>query len=176
MCKDNCQNCNGVGYLRNDEGEEESCVECEGKGVVIVTTQKFEVQVCRTGYGFATIVVEAETQAEANELALDEAGDHEYNEKDSEYALCNAPAEPSNLLISWTWDSHSMPVQTGSLELTPAQYERWQELSTNQKCELVGESYRSDGYFNWNYAQTMSVSDADFANAEKLERLVDDDD
>jgi hypothetical protein len=50
---------------------------------------KFEIDVCRTGYGFARIEVEAETKEVAENLALDEAGDHDYNEKSSEYTLVN---------------------------------------------------------------------------------------
>ncbi len=51
----------------------------------------FNVEVVRTGIGFRTIEVEANNQKEANEKALDEAGDHEFSEKSSEYAIMNAP-------------------------------------------------------------------------------------
>jgi hypothetical protein len=50
-------------------------------------TRAFEVPVVRIGYGFTTIVVMAKTLEEAEELALDEAGDHEYSEKSSEYEI-----------------------------------------------------------------------------------------
>lgn len=43
--------------------------------------QTFSVDVCRTGYGFATIEIEAQQQAR------DVAGDHYYSEKTSEYSL-----------------------------------------------------------------------------------------
>jgi hypothetical protein len=51
---------------------------------------KFKVEVTRTGIGFHTIEVEAENQKEANEKALDEAGDHEYSEKTAEYEVSNS--------------------------------------------------------------------------------------
>lgn len=45
----------------------------------------FEVDVVRTGYGHRTISVLATSAAEAEELALDEAGNHEYNEHTADY-------------------------------------------------------------------------------------------
>lgn len=47
--------------------------------------KKFSVAVCRTGYGHANIEVEAFTAEEAEELALEEAGDHSFSENNSEY-------------------------------------------------------------------------------------------
>jgi hypothetical protein len=49
----------------------------------------FSVEVCRVGYGFATIEVMAISQEDAEEKALDEAGDHEYSEKSSEYSIAD---------------------------------------------------------------------------------------
>lgn len=49
--------------------------------------QDFKVDVCRVGYGFRTITVSAVTQEEAEEKALDQAGDYYYSEKTSEYVL-----------------------------------------------------------------------------------------
>lgn len=54
------------------------------------TPEEYEVSVCRTGYGFHKILVQARSQEEAEELALEEAGDHEYSEKSSEYTLDGA--------------------------------------------------------------------------------------
>lgn len=51
--------------------------------------RKFTVSVCRTSYQFTDIEVEADSQEEANELALDEAGGHTYSEKSAEYSLAN---------------------------------------------------------------------------------------
>ena len=45
----------------------------------------FEVNVCRIAYAYHTITVEAETVQEARELAVDEAGNHLYNEKHVDY-------------------------------------------------------------------------------------------
>lgn len=47
----------------------------------------FEVPVVRIGYGFKTIKVRATSQEEANQIALDEAGNEEFSEKSSEYKL-----------------------------------------------------------------------------------------
>lgn len=47
--------------------------------------ETYEVNVCRTGYGFTSITVTARSQEEAENKALDEAGDHSYSEKSSEF-------------------------------------------------------------------------------------------
>jgi len=49
----------------------------------------FMVNVCRIGYAFGEIPVNAETQEEANEKALDGAGDYCYSEKSAEYRLAD---------------------------------------------------------------------------------------
>ena len=54
----------------------------------------FEIEVCRTGFGFATISVKAASEYEAGQLALDAAGDHSYSEKDSQYQLVHEIANP----------------------------------------------------------------------------------
>lgn len=51
---------------------------------------EFEVDVCRIGYGARTLVVKACSAAEAKELALDEAGNHEYNEHTADYTADDA--------------------------------------------------------------------------------------
>jgi alpha-glucosidase (family GH31 glycosyl hydrolase) len=52
--------------------------------------ETYEVSVCRTGYGFHKIQVQARSPEEAEELALDEAGDHTYSDKSSEYTTDGA--------------------------------------------------------------------------------------
>lgn len=49
--------------------------------------KEFDIPVCRTGYGFATITVKAKTQKQAERLALEEAGNHDFSEKDADYTL-----------------------------------------------------------------------------------------
>ena len=49
--------------------------------------KEFDVEVVRVGYGFKTIRVRAISQEEANNLALDKAGDHEFSEKSSDYKI-----------------------------------------------------------------------------------------
>lgn len=49
--------------------------------------QSFDIEVCRIGYAFHTITVEATSQKEAEEKALDKAGDYLYSEKTAEYVI-----------------------------------------------------------------------------------------
>jgi len=49
--------------------------------------KEFNIQVCRTGYGFANIKVSANTREEAEEIALEDAGDYSYNENDADYTI-----------------------------------------------------------------------------------------
>ena len=48
----------------------------------------FEVPVVRTAHQFLTLYIHAETQKQAEALALDQAGDHEFpGEKSAEYSI-----------------------------------------------------------------------------------------
>lgn len=49
--------------------------------------KKFEIPVTRIGYSYKTITVEANSQKEAEEIALDTAGDEEFSERESDYVL-----------------------------------------------------------------------------------------
>ena len=54
----------------------------------------FDVEICRTGYGVATARIQATSALEADQIAMEIAGDLEYSEKSSEYELANpAPIE-----------------------------------------------------------------------------------
>jgi hypothetical protein len=46
----------------------------------------FDVHVCRTGYGHATLRVKATTPEQARNLAMENAGDYSYSEKESDYS------------------------------------------------------------------------------------------
>ena len=48
---------------------------------------EFKVSVCRTSYAHREIVVKAKTRKEAETLAIDEAGSHEFSEKDADYTV-----------------------------------------------------------------------------------------
>lgn len=48
---------------------------------------KFKIEVCRIGYSFRNIEVKADSLEEAQQKALDEAGDYLYNEASSEYKI-----------------------------------------------------------------------------------------
>ena len=47
--------------------------------------KKFKVKVCRTSYSFNEIEVEAETPEEAEEIALEKAGNYLYSESHADY-------------------------------------------------------------------------------------------
>lgn len=50
--------------------------------------KKFKVSVCRTAHRHCDITVEANSQKEAEELALDEVGDHDFSgEKEADYTV-----------------------------------------------------------------------------------------
>lgn len=46
----------------------------------------WSVPICRTSYAHKTLEVIATSEAEAIEKALDDAGDHEFSEKDADYS------------------------------------------------------------------------------------------
>jgi hypothetical protein len=48
---------------------------------------KYEVQVCRTSYAHRSIEVDAANREEAEQSALDMAGNFSYSEKDAEYSV-----------------------------------------------------------------------------------------
>lgn len=49
--------------------------------------EKFVIEVCRIGYGFHKFEIEAETKEQAEEIALNQAGDFEYSENSSKYEI-----------------------------------------------------------------------------------------
>jgi hypothetical protein len=51
--------------------------------------KKYTISVVRIGYGFADIEVTAKSQQQAEEMALDKAGDYEFSEKDAEYKIAD---------------------------------------------------------------------------------------
>lgn len=53
--------------------------------------QTFEIDVTRLSYGSRTITVQASSLKEAQDLALDEAGNHLYKEADADYMLSDEP-------------------------------------------------------------------------------------
>ena len=80
-----CSNCclcyqADVENALNEEGETEEVDETHKK-------ETYKVEVCRIGYSFATIEVEAENEDEAEDLALEKAGNYDYSEKDAEYSV-----------------------------------------------------------------------------------------
>ncbi len=55
---------------------------------------KYAITVCRIGYSYEKIEVEADTKEEAESKALSVAPDHEFtNEKDSDYVLEDGPTK-----------------------------------------------------------------------------------
>lgn len=49
--------------------------------------ETFQITVCRTGYSFKTLEIEAGNIEEAEKIALDDGGDYEYSEKTAEYSI-----------------------------------------------------------------------------------------
>jgi len=47
--------------------------------------KKFKVMVCRTSHGFNEIEVEAKTPEQAEEIALEKAGNYLFSEKSADY-------------------------------------------------------------------------------------------
>ena len=81
-----------VGKGQHETSQCPNCGEdCEYEEVEDLGTH-FEIQMSRIGYGYTTITINSDTPIslkEAEERALDEAGDHLYNENSSEYELTN---------------------------------------------------------------------------------------
>jgi len=71
-----------IDYANEEYWQIVSCEEGEEP-----TEVEFNIQVCRTGFGFANIKVTAESREAAEEKALEEAGDHDYIENNSEYSI-----------------------------------------------------------------------------------------
>ena len=54
----------------------------------------WQVQLCRTAYGFHTLEVLARTEQDARALALEEAGDIEFSTKSAEYSVESVTPRP----------------------------------------------------------------------------------
>lgn len=61
-----------------------------------MSKQKYKIPLVRIGYGFHIAEIEAESQDEAEQIALDNAGDYEYSEKSSEYEIEGVSKMPPN--------------------------------------------------------------------------------
>ena len=57
----------------------------------------FNVNICRIGYSTKDIEVEASTQEEANIKALDQAGNHCFDEQTADYELADEPNREDRL-------------------------------------------------------------------------------
>ena len=49
--------------------------------------KKYKLEICRVSYAHNTINIEANSEEEAKTKALDEAGDHNYSEKNADYII-----------------------------------------------------------------------------------------
>jgi len=66
---------------------EQNCWNWFGDPIDDEVSNKYKVRVCRTAYSHLEIEVEASTSKEAQEKAIDEAGDHVFpSENHSEYS------------------------------------------------------------------------------------------
>lgn len=59
----------------------------------------FIVKVCRIGYAFNEIEIEADSAEEAEVIALDTAGDSDYSEKSAEYETQGVTEIPNKKTI-----------------------------------------------------------------------------
>lgn len=68
--------------------------------------KEFDIPVCRVGIGFTKITVQAKNRKEAEIKALDEAGDHDYSEKDAEYEVVDGikKKEKNNFKVKIKWN------------------------------------------------------------------------
>jgi len=89
-----CPNCKkplvacSMCVIYNSNVTEDNCDGCtDGSKFKYGELETYNIEVCRIGYSFKTIEVDATSQKEAEELALDEAGSHEFSEKDAEYKI-----------------------------------------------------------------------------------------
>jgi hypothetical protein len=59
--------------------------------VIDTEPQNWEVELCRISYGFKTVTIKGATSRQEGEArALADAGDHEYQEKASDYSVNNS--------------------------------------------------------------------------------------
>lgn len=59
----------------------------------------FKIEVSRVGYACLTLDIEAKTQAEAEDKAMEEAGDHIFSEHSSEYSLTNGTQDDERIAV-----------------------------------------------------------------------------
>ena len=64
----------------------------------ILMKQNFTIPVTRIGYAYKNIEVNAESQTEAEEIALDIAGDEEFSERESEYVLPESAGDETHVV------------------------------------------------------------------------------
>lgn len=113
----------------------------------------FEVEMCRTGVGFCTIRVQAKDEYEAGEKALDEAGNHSYNEKASEYSLVNPVPNPADLatgdparvlhvFMELTCDEGDRPMPGVKISVTQADLDRFERVFALMAKEELSEVRR----------------------------------
>ncbi len=74
------------------------CDKCElGSQFKLAELGTYNIEVCRIGYSFKTITVDATSREEAEDNALDEAGGYEFSEKSSDYVLPDATNDKEEL-------------------------------------------------------------------------------
>jgi hypothetical protein len=78
--------------------------------------KQFNIEVIRTGFGFKTIMVKAENLREAEDKALDEAGDHEYSEKSSEYGIVNASTPVKKITLEDLKEEYKKSIEENKMD------------------------------------------------------------
>jgi hypothetical protein len=126
--------------------------------------QKFSIPVVRIGYGFKNIEVEANSQEEAEQLALDEAGDHEYSEKESNYEIEDSPRpKTSGELFAINRDYRSLVLnsyQSTLKDLIEAYIDDVQSQNTSDAH--IGVETETDGYIDLKRRLRYKTPESDF--------------
>lgn len=132
--------------------------------------QDFEIEVCRTGYGFTTIEVRAASEYEAGQLALDVAGDHSYSEKDSQYQLVHEIANPveearldqkMSMYLGVSDEAGHSDIHAVRIDWTRREFERLKELGALLATHNLSEVRRyesTDGVYGLSGEPTDSLA------------------
>jgi hypothetical protein len=123
----------------------------------------FQVEVCRTSVSFNTIEVQATNEFEAQQLALDEAGNHSYSEKDAEYslpfevpnpALVAKRAQTIDLLLGMTCAGDVLePVIGAKMVMSYADLESIQSIAKGVVALNLSEARAWQGVSEWLYRE-----------------------
>lgn len=131
-----------------------------------IRKKKFKIPVTRIGYGTVNITVEANSENQAEKMALAQAGDHEFSEHSSEYIIATNATKQVINVIEKNGDS-ILSVTTFIIDDTSREKEivkNAEDLFSQKAAENgVGsgiEDLIEDGYYlNGDYGLFLTWSD-----------------